>query len=297
VNPNLEVYEERPLLHYTPGIAMKVFILALDGLEYDLVVKWQLRHLLQRTFGRFEVDKKYFIWKGGFGAPYSPLIWASFVTGQPPTIHGVDGFWTYRSRFLDFARKLPFVAKIGGKRRYLSKLGLKPSLRDRQDLKVKTMFDVVTPSTAIDVVSFNPMEDLRRRQSAAKTIDEFMEFAFHKFRIKKEILLEQLSKPWKLFMFYVALTDHAGHCLRAGKLKLIYQAMDALAAEIKEIIGPCIFLVVSDHGMTTRRWRKEYGTRLHVHSKHAFYSLNIKSEWKPSDAVDFYDKILHWTKL
>ncbi len=124
-----------------------------------------------------------------------------------------------------------------------------------------------------------------------------MEFAFQKFRIKKEILLEQLSKPWKLLMFYVALTDHAGHCLRAGKLKLIYQAMDALAAEIKEAIGSCIFLVVSDHGMTASRWRKEYGVRLHVHSKHAFYSLNIKSEWKPSDAVDFYDKILHWTKL
>lgn len=276
---------------------MRVFVLGLDGLEYDLVVKWQLRHLMQKTYGKFEIGEKYFIWKDGIGGPYSPLVWASFITGEPPSVHGISGFWTYRNRLLDFTRKLPFIAKFQGKRRYLSKLGIKPTMEKRQDLKVKTIFDAVQPSIAIDVVGYNPMETLRRKQFKAKNIDEFMHIAFNNFKRKKEILFSKLNSNWKLFMFYVSLTDHAGHCWTFNRLRKVYQAMDALVTEIKNSIDNCIFLIVSDHGMTEHRGREEYGTRLHVHSKYAFYSLNIKTKWQPNIITDFYDTITKWTKL
>jgi hypothetical protein len=52
-------------------------ILCLDGLDGDLVARWNLTHLLQRYHGRLEVpiSKRY-------GHPHSPDVWASFLTGR-----------------------------------------------------------------------------------------------------------------------------------------------------------------------------------------------------------------------
>jgi len=55
---------------------MKVFILGLDGLEYNFVEKWNLRNLKQREYGKLEVP----ISKRGW--PSSPEVWASFLTGK-----------------------------------------------------------------------------------------------------------------------------------------------------------------------------------------------------------------------
>jgi len=36
--------------------------------------------------------------------------------------------------------------------------------------------------------------------------------------------------------------------------------------------------------------------RFGKHSEHAFYSLNVRTEWKPKVVTDFYEKILEWDK-
>ena len=50
-----------------------------------------------------------------------------------------------------------------------------------------------------------------------------------------------------------------------------------------------IILIVSDHGM------QDSGDGITGnHSRHAFWSLNIKTTWKPNSITDFYSKIINW---
>ena len=37
--------------------------------------------------------------------------------------------------------------------------------------------------------------------------------------------------------------------------------------------------------------------RFGKHSEHAFYSLNVRTEWKLKVVIDFYEKILEWDEI
>jgi len=52
-----------------------------------------------------------------------------------------------------------------------------------------------------------------------------------------------------------------------------------------------IFLIVSDHGMRPM----PDGTG--HHSCHAFWSLNIDTDWEPKDLTDFYPQIIKWCEV
>ena len=68
---------------------MKVLIIALDGLEFDIVKRYELRNLRQKVYGKIELNN--------FKKIYTPIIWASFITGLPPEKHGVDSCLLYTS--------------------------------------------------------------------------------------------------------------------------------------------------------------------------------------------------------
>ena len=76
---------------------VKIFILGLDGLEYDFVVRWNLKSLKQKEYGKLEVpiDKE-------SGVPKSPEVWSAFLTGK------------YSSRGLSFKRTpmIDFILRI-----------------------------------------------------------------------------------------------------------------------------------------------------------------------------------------
>ena len=81
---------------------MKVFVLALDGLEYRLIRKWRLTNLLQNYHGVFKIQRQYFItgslkWASYkiVASPYTPIIWTSFLTGKKPYDHGIKELRTY----------------------------------------------------------------------------------------------------------------------------------------------------------------------------------------------------------
>ncbi|UCH31489.1 MAG: alkaline phosphatase family protein [Candidatus Bathyarchaeota archaeon] len=279
---------------------MSVFILALDGLEYDFVMKWKLRNLLQKTHGKFQIGREYWKWDNDFGSPYSPYVWTSFITGVQPHVHGITGFWTYRSRLIEFIRRLPILSKFRGKRAFLSRMGVAPELQGKRDLKVNTIFDVIYPSIAIDVLGYNPEREMRVRQFRSRNVDEYMETSKQNFLELRQRMFEKIKSSWKLLMFYIHYTDAAGHCCSFRKLKLIYQLMDLLTVQIKEKLREnTVFLIVSDHGITATEKlvgasKDIKGAPKHSHSTHAFYSLNFKTAWKPKNITDFYPKIIEW---
>jgi len=55
----------------------RMVILGIDGLDYDLVVKWNLESLMQRDYGQITVPIS-----EKMGIPKSPQVWASFLTGE-----------------------------------------------------------------------------------------------------------------------------------------------------------------------------------------------------------------------
>lgn len=71
----------------------KVFVLGLDGLEYNFVDKWNLSNLLQEQNGKIEVPINKEV-----GQPLSPQVWGSFL---------LDMLWRRNLLELGFGDRLP----------------------------------------------------------------------------------------------------------------------------------------------------------------------------------------------
>ena len=276
---------------------MKVFILALDALEYNLVTKWDMENLKQTTYGKFKLSPEYFHEEEN--VPYTPIVWASFITGKKPSEHRIKSIFTY-GKLLEKLRWFKPIKAIKGKRKILWKLGIKPRTVNRGDLNLSTIFDKVKPSIAFQVPTYNESTELNlilRVFLQEKSIKEFIQKTWEIFHLKRRQLFEILDKQkdWKLFMAYFKVADLLGHVYlkkNPKKLKEVYFILDTLTEEIKEKMpNNILFLIVSDHGM-------QIGDDpvFASHSNHAFWSLNIKTNWKPKDITDFYPKIIEWTK-
>jgi len=271
----------------------RVFVLALDGLEYDLVVKWRLKNLLQRKYGKIPVSPSYFYL--GEKVPATPTIWATFVTGVPPEKHNIRDFMSY-GRILDFIRFLPPIRWIKGKRRLLLKLGLPLRTRTRKEMPAKTLVDIIKPSVSIYFPMIYNIWPIRKfvtllETHGAKVFEREMLKA-HRIRVDLTFKKLRENSGWKLFLAYFDTPDLMGHLHIAKRLKRLmrfYHSLDFLAYKLKKTVPEdTIFLIVSDHGM--RPMPDGTGN----HSYHAFWSLNIDTDWEPKDVTDFFPQILRW---
>jgi hypothetical protein len=284
------------------NLEMRVFIMAIDGLDYDLVLKWKLKHLLQKTFGKLYVGREFSIkpsWvRTDFSMPYTPIVWASFLTGKSPREHKVKSLWCYNNRIIEIIRHFPLLSKIKRKRVLLKKMGIK--LRVGSPLKVlnlKTFLDFIKPSIAVDIVTYNEPEQYRLmlQEAGNKPIKEILNIIRenHNQRVKK--ILKLVKQDWKLFMAYFDLIDYVGHIYinkNLNKLHSYYRMINELAYVLQlNVKSNTVFLIVSDHGMQPCK-HDIFG----YHTNYAFWSLNIRTDWKPRNVTDFYGKILEWTK-
>jgi len=111
---------------------MKVFILALDGLDHRLVEKWNLTNLLQRTHGTYSVAEFNQV------KNLSVSVWSSFITGK---YHKFDNWWDKRW-LIKIADRIPI--SDAWKWRFAKLLGAK--LVDKSALKAPSIFDLVPNS-------------------------------------------------------------------------------------------------------------------------------------------------------
>ena len=278
---------------------MKVFILALDGLEYNLVLKWKLKNLIQKKFGWFRVGDEYKIQKSTTSVPYTPIVWTSFLTGVHPSIHGIKRLYTY-GKFFEFVRNLPLIRSVKGKRKIFQKLGVRYRLVNKKDLANKTIFDVVSPSIAVYFVCYNnPTWLWRKIQKVAQglgkrySIEDLDAVIWEGYRIRKSEVFRRLDDNWVLFGAYFEIADRMGHlhiAKRPLKLMKVYLELNRLAGELKKRLpDDIVFLIISDHGMEV----SEDGVSGN-HSERAFYSFNVNEDWEPKDFTDYYPKILEW---
>lgn len=141
--------------------------MALDGLEYEVVIKLKLRALLQNVNGYIDV--------GNFGDLLTPIIWACFITGKEPQDHGVYSWWRIsRYRSLDkLAHWIRYNAPViknmptAKLKKTLRILKLRPRPPSKEDLHVPTIFDLVKPSVALFVPGYNEESWIRDYYSEA----------------------------------------------------------------------------------------------------------------------------------
>lgn len=271
---------------------MKIFILALDGLEYTLVKKWGLLNLLQKVHGIIDVSE----FKDEKGRLLTPCIWSAFITGKKTRI---KDWWTY-GRTLDWIRTKPPLVWIKGKRKLITRLGLRRRVVNRKDLNTQTIFEEAENSIALNVPSYNvPTEPniwlLKVFKKKGLTAYEKSVWDLHKSRVKQTLNLLK-NKNWSLFMTWFQIADLFGHIYIAKKLdnlRKAYFSLDYLASKLKNLVidDDAIFLIVSDHGMMISKDGVSGD-----HSKYAFWSMNIDMDWRPKRITDFHAKILECMK-
>jgi len=266
-------------------------VLGYDGLEPTLVESLGLRGLLQREHGRVRVPIA-----GGIDDPSTPIVWTSFITGQPPSVHGVDMPMVWDSpvdglrSFLRKHRTLHGIAKrlrLGYRVR--KRTGVEPVFPSRKHIRCDTIFDVVKPSIAISVPVYN--EDLHRTYPVGEVFKARQDPEFRReyearvrsiFQKEVEELFAALDLEWRILMIHLHVTDLLGHVhWGTERLALLYEEMDLLTRKVKERLGPRdLVLVISDHGMGR-----------HGHTEHGFYSLSMELGLRDPEITDFFPVI------
>jgi predicted AlkP superfamily phosphohydrolase/phosphomutase len=279
---------------------MRVFILAIDGLEYTLVRRWRLSNLQQEVCGWIDASE--------FKNLLTPIIWASFITGQHPDVHGIKSWWGVSSSsqlnsLLHWALyNLPVVKGMSWNklRKMLKFVGMEVRPPQHSDLRKKglqTIFDYSSKPVVIDVPSYNESADTRARFSRAMDLGltsyEKEIWNIHQERMQK--IMNNLDNEWDLFMSWLDLADQMGH-LWMGKNKIkmlkVYTHLDSLAWRIKQKLpNDTLCMIVSDHGMITS------DDKIPIHGKRAFYSFNMDIDWTPNSIMDYADYIKNQLEL
>jgi len=268
---------------------MRVLILAYDGLDHDLVETLSLRNMLQREHGRVDVPIV-----GGIDDPSTPIVWTSFITGEPPEVHGVDMPQMWDNEF-DGLRS--FVRRHRGIHNILKRFkvgyrvreatGVKPRFPSRENIKVDTFFEVIKPSIALGVPVYNknleeiyPIGDVIRARQDPEYLPVFEERVRGIFDEEVKILFDALEGEWRLLMIHFHITDLFGHAFwGTEKLATLYEEMDLLTKRVKaRLREDDLVLIISDHGMS------KLG-----HTKKGFYSFNVKIGLVEPDIKDFFN--------
>jgi len=129
----------------------RVCIVGFDSLDYYLVVKYNLRYLMQKEYGKVEIN---------VGVLSTPTIWTSFITGLPPEEHGVIG-WKWKNPVLDKLKRK--AVKIGlnkitfDRSMFLTQLVRKRIKGDVPNIKgrIPTIFDYSRSPVDINVPCYS----------------------------------------------------------------------------------------------------------------------------------------------
>jgi len=279
---------------------MRVMIIGIDALEYELVKKWNLNNLMQEEYGKvtLPITKKdgYF-----YSEPATPIMWVSFITGKTPKEHGLMTLKKFRQPIQWFIEHIYSKIAIGSFHSPKEKLG-GGGLRDKisgmlykkgfarilraEDIKSDTIFDSIGPSIHLHapVIDEDAFPEYRGDEIKVISADEIQKMV-HKDKCKREFyerkkeIFEWLPLRWKLFMQYFFCLDSIQHVF-FNNMKVIaefYLMFDELIKDIrKNIDDDTLLLVISDHGQ-----------KKGIHTKYAFYSVNKPLGLKNLKLTDF----------
>jgi hypothetical protein len=271
---------------------VRMLVIGLDGAEYSVIEKGDYPHLKQAEFGTVEINVK---------PLFSPLIWASFITGKVKEEHEIRGMHKWRSGLVERLRNWSLETKMSRGRigkglvrlgLLLEFLGFKTRLYDKSDLGASTIFDYVDNHVAISIPAYNedPVNHVVRRKEAEalrsgsrKLTKETEELVWRVFQEKREEVLRKLMEDWNLFMVHFYVLDPLQHLFwyDSERIMRAYEEADVTVKSIQDRMpDDCLMLIVSDHGH-----------RKGMHTPYGFYSCNEKLKLKNPKITDFAEVI------
>lgn len=287
-----------------------VIVVAFDGLDYELIQKFDLEHIPQKEFGTFDN-------KTGVNEIKTCELFASFITGELSEKHGVRGMRTYpdsiNSKIYNNLIDNTVVDALRNNVRGIQTLvniikyeilsiHKEEEMWERKHLECETIFDEIKGSRAINIPSYKPgnywktgaWSACMRNGFDSQTLLEMWDNLEHTKR--KRDLYQDLDnigqRPFLMAHFHRsdkhqhAYGDKSLGNYNERKLKKLYLEMDELAGEIKERASRAGYdkvVFMSDHGLP----------KGFEHNKNCFYSSNFELfENQEPHLTDFYEHII-----
>lgn len=275
---------------------LRVFVLGLDGLSYDLVDLWNFQHLKQSRWKHFRsiINEKH-------GEPLSPQVWGSFITGVRQDIDD----WRLYTKPVEWIRWNTPLRRIRGSgwliSRTFGKRILIPILNvlqrqkkfvEKGHLKGSILFDLIPNSIAVNVPTYNLDPGWLfgyTKRILEGDIVAFEAQVMENTELMVQETLRRIPEDWRFFMAWFPTADLMGHAFvtRSKKMRQIYNRLNMLAYNISnKLPEDCLMIIISDHGMKV----SVDGTS-GCHSNYAFCSFSRDIEWSPEKITDFYDFI------
>lgn len=254
---------------------MNIFILGLDGLEYNFVKEWNMENLMQKEQGKLivPINKEK-------NTPISPEVWAAFLTGEE-----IHRGWR----------------RVGIKGRILELL---MSLRKRIDLsfgignyfRTEISFPKLNKTTFVDredateinapYYSYEGTVSIVEKVGRGEfSIDEAISELMNLYKKRKKRILRELKEKipnYNIIFAFLHFPDVIQHFTftRSHIIKNMYADLDYFVLQLKHFLRDSdTFIIVADHGFDMRKG---------IHSNYGFYSSNIGLKPKPLKITDFY---------
>lgn len=238
---------------------MRVFILALDGLEYEYAKEYKV--FRQEEFGKVDITGT---------DTWTPLCWGCFITGLTPQ--------ELRPKLIQIPhgeRKITALPK-----------------------NIKTIFDLTTKHVKLFIPVINPHPRFWCKRDIDLSIKALKGDTTLKVKWTEECrglfmeiyreALKQLTSDWELFMVYFNNPDMYQHVFACSytRMRYFYDFMANATSEIlTRIEHDALKLIISDHGCLCEQGK------IPNHSPYAYYSINKELNLKNPALWDFYDII------
>jgi hypothetical protein len=257
---------------------MKLFILALDGLEGDIVEKFGYKNLLQKKHGKLKVPISKIS-----GRPSSPEVWASFLCAE----HIDKEFEVRKNRWAfgiirSLKKALPFLSigmgkKVGGGIKTFQKLERKTWVDNPSVKEVDVPYYSYTNEVLEASYEFSKTKDLEAYRKRINII--FQEKKIHILREIRSLDRKNLD----IIFVYLHFPDAVQHAWFHHKEEIYfhYSKLDEFVGVLKNVVGSTNFLIISDHGF-------DFSDNLH--SMFGFISSN-KNMVLPNSIIDLGKQI------
>jgi hypothetical protein len=275
-----------------------VLVVAFDGLDEELIEKFNLEEIKQSEIGT--IDNK-----TGMNEIMTSELFTSFITGHTSEVHGISGLKLPNSyakkKLIDKISSPVLTDKFPGYYRLQKAvseiLDYKTYKPDSSDYDEDTLFEKIIDSKALFVPGYNPSwfwrinADLEPLREGA-TIDETAQHYEREFEFRKKKLFEELENEYNFLMCHFHKIDTMQHLYGGQKgkyneerLRGYYEEIDDFAGEIKQKADYDTIIFMSDHGIPDLETNQ--------HNENAFYSCNHELFGdKTPHITDFHNKIL-----
>lgn len=265
---------------------MKTIVIALDGLDYELVKEFELENIIQEETGEINNHE-------GIKKIKTSELFASFITGETYEEHGVEGLAKWSNpkiqKFEDTVESIWFFDKFRELRQAVfetvSLFNASQRKHTKEDLEAESFFEEMNDSRAMFVPAYNPSMTWVIRAGTAplkfgfssEDVVDYWDSREYEHR-KRELFSElenDIIPPRDLLMCHFHRPDMHHHMygdknlgnFDRFRLKELYEETDEFAREVKKKAlekGYERVIFMSDHGLPEAEG----------HNRNAFYSSN-----------------------